>query len=120
MAFTDNKIQSVWEKATKVDNYDENLYRKDLAGAWIKRDQYGQENSFGWEIDHVYPESKGGTDDLLNLRPMQWENNRTKHDDFPSYKTSITSEGNKNVSKQKSYTINYNLLAQLKVKYNLK
>ena len=27
---------AVWEKANEVPGYDPNIYRKDLAGAWIK------------------------------------------------------------------------------------
>ncbi len=31
---------------------------------------------FGWEIAHITPVEEGGTDDLSNLQPIQWENNR--------------------------------------------
>ena len=30
---------------------------------------------YGWEIDHIKPKKDGGSDDLSNLRPLQWEAN---------------------------------------------
>jgi 5-methylcytosine-specific restriction endonuclease McrA len=45
--------------------------------------EYGQTSKYGWEIDHIKPVSKGGTDDLSNLQPLQWENNRRKGDNYP-------------------------------------
>lgn len=81
MAFTEEQIQKVWEKATVVSNNDPNVYRKDECGAWIAKKQYGnRESSFGWEIDHIKPQSKGGGDELSNLRPLQWQNNMSKSD----------------------------------------
>lgn len=29
----------------------------------------------GWEINYIMPVSKGGTDNLSNLSPIQWESN---------------------------------------------
>ena len=87
--FSEEEIQDVWNKAKKIDGEDEDVYRKDYAGAWIKRDEYGNTNStLGWEIDHRKPVAKGGSDELTNLDPLQWNNNRTKSDDFPQWKTS--------------------------------
>lgn len=35
MDFTDNDKISAWSKASIVDGYNENLFRKDACGAWI-------------------------------------------------------------------------------------
>ncbi len=42
------------------------------------------QNGNGWEIDHIKPVAKGGGDELSNLQPLQWQNNRKKGDDFPA------------------------------------
>jgi hypothetical protein len=81
MSFTQEIIQKVWEKGAFVQNNDPKIWRKDQCGAWITRNQYGNRNSqYGWEIDHIRPESDGGGDELSNLRPLQWQNNANKQD----------------------------------------
>ena len=78
-AFSAATIEAVWQKALIVPGYSK--YRKDVCGAWIHRDQYGNTNSgFGWEIDHKTPVALLGSDHIDNLQPLQWENNRHKGD----------------------------------------
>lgn len=81
MTISETTIQRVWEKGTVDSNNSPAEWRKDQCGAWIHRSDYGNRDSdYGWEVDHITPESKGGNDDLSNLRPLQWENNANKQD----------------------------------------
>lgn len=119
MAFDDKTIQNVWEKATKVEGFDPDMFRKDPCGAWIVFNKYGlRDNPYGWEIDHVYPVVMGGDDDLRNLRAMHWRNNASKGDDYPSYIARITSEDNRNKDCYNSHTVNTFLREFIKQKYN--
>ena len=105
--FSDQMVNQVWAKGMPVPGIDSNIWRKDFAGAWINRTCYGRtDNKYGWEIDHLLPEAKGGTDDLTNLNPLQWENNRAKGDNYPEFQTSVTSNGNVNVNTNKSWRVN--------------
>lgn len=116
----ESTIDIIWEKGLKVEGYDPDLYRQDFSGAWIARNAYGdRESVFGWEYDHVYPKSKGGTDEDINIRPINWQNNLSKGDSYPEYVAAITSEDNKNVMKETHCTVGKQLQAKLKNLYGL-
>ena len=89
--WTEEEKREIWNKGEIVPGYDKNIWRKDQCGALIKWNCYGDRSSqtnCGWEIDHRNPVANGGTDDLWNLDPLQWNNNRSKSDDYPEWKTS--------------------------------
>jgi HNH endonuclease len=90
LGFPGTTIQAVWSKASVVPGNDPAIFRKDACGAWIKKSDYGNTDSqYGWEIDHNFPKAKGGTDDLSNLQPLQWENNRHKADNYPQWSCKV-------------------------------
>ena len=86
--FGEDIIEAVWEKGVPDPNF--TSFRRDKCNASMQRGRYGKTVQFGWEIDHIKPVSKGGTDDLSNLQPLQWENNRHKADDFPEWSCRMT------------------------------
>jgi len=96
MSFDDKTKLKVWEKGHEVGNNDPKIYRKDDCGAWIKYSDYGNTDSqYGWEIDHITSKDHDGENDLSNLRPLQWQNNRSKGSG--RLKCSVKAEGTKNI-----------------------
>ena len=107
--FTKEQLDRIWEKGIKVDKYDPNNARKDACGAWMIKNLYNDRTSyFGWEVDHIYPESKlkemgvpqDMIDNICNLRPLNWYNNDSKGSDYPHYQARMKAEVKRNKSGQ--------------------
>lgn len=80
----DPQAERVWRKGVFIPDKDEygklkwspDEWRRDYQGNAIKHDDYGDRGSkFGWEIDHIVAVVDGGSDDIDNLRPLQWAAN---------------------------------------------
>lgn len=97
--FSQNQIDQVWNKASIITGENPNVWRQDTCGAWINKESYGTEDKFGWEIDHKHPVAKGGSDNLSNLQPLHWKNNRNKGDSTSGNYCCVWSEGNTNKSR---------------------
>ena len=77
------KIGEVWDKATPIRGKDRDVWRKDSSGKKIRKASYGTNGEYGWDIDHVKPASKGGSDSLRNLQPLHWKENTKKSNKYP-------------------------------------
>jgi hypothetical protein len=115
----ENDTLKIWNSATIVPEDKENgkTWRKDYCGAWIRFDQHGKEFEYGWEVDHMLPEAKGGTLHFDNLAALHWRNNRSKADNFPEFKRALTSENDKNIEKDDSRCFTKETIKRLKEIY---
>ena len=129
--YTKEQLDKIWEKGLKVDKYNPDFVRKDACGAWIIRELYNDRtSSFGWEVDHIYPESKlqsmevpqDKIDNLINLRPLNWRNNDSKGADYPHYQSKLKAGSIKdekgqdhdlNVRGEDEKEINYDIQQQI-------
>jgi len=116
----------VWQKGIIDTKYDSSLIRKDACGAWIVYDHYGRkDSSFGWEIDHIVPQSylreKGASEDEINnidnLRPLNWRNNESKDKDYPTYVSSVRAVEDRNEEITDSMTVNNEVQEKLHTLY---
>lgn len=114
MNVTEELKKRVWNKAREAKGYDKQNVRLDACNAFMIYDDYGKQSLYGWQIDHVCPvsilEDLGYTDEEIddeqNLRPMNWHNNLSKSDDYPSYTSVVTSDGDRNVKREESKIVN--------------
>ncbi|MDR2834955.1 MAG: HNH endonuclease [Bacteroidales bacterium] len=68
--FTKERLNQIWEKGQKIREKNPNLYRKDIYENIMYKASYGKMSKMGWNVDHSKPQSKGGSDHLNNLQPM--------------------------------------------------
>jgi hypothetical protein len=81
----EQRKRTAWNRASPIDRFDANLWRRDRFGSAIKWTDYGDRSSdYGWEIDHRVPTSLGGLNLASNLEALHWRNNVAKSDSFLS------------------------------------
>ncbi len=76
MEFSDNDLALIWSKGNVESGYNADRFRKDDYGRWMERGEYGnRQHKWGWEVDHIRRDRHGGSNQLSNLRPLNWESN---------------------------------------------
>jgi 5-methylcytosine-specific restriction endonuclease McrA len=78
-----DEVDSVWEKGTPIKGKNPDIYRRDAFGNEIYKPSYGKSGEKSWEIDHVKPLAKGGSENLRNKQPLQTDANGEKGDQYP-------------------------------------
>ena len=80
MAIKDQKDKA-WDNAKRIRGKDPEKYRQDPYGKTIYKASYGKDSDMGWEVDHINPQSKGGSSSPKNLQALNVATNRSKGDD---------------------------------------
>lgn len=70
----------VWSKAKPVKGQDPDVIRQDPYGNELRYSDYGKASKTGWEVDHIKPSARGGSDNLRNLQALKTSVNREKAD----------------------------------------
>jgi len=72
MDWKEEVVEGVWQHARAMSEADPYVWRQDMCGAWIRRDQFGHDGSpFGWKIENI---TSGEPDIPQNLRPFHVRN----------------------------------------------
>lgn len=92
MATQEQKIKA-WNNAKPIRGKNPDTHRQDPNRDTMYKNSYGKNSDMGWEVDHIIPRSRGGSDATHNLQALSTSTNRSKGDSL--VKKSRHSKGNK-------------------------
>ena len=75
------KQEKLGKMQKKIRGKDPDKYRQDPYGSHMYKPSYGKSSEMGWEVDHIKPQSKGGSDATKNLQALNTSLNRSKSND---------------------------------------
>jgi 5-methylcytosine-specific restriction endonuclease McrA len=70
----------VFNLAKPVAGKDPKLYRQDPYKNVMYKHSHGKSSPGGWDIDHIKPSARGGSDSIRNLQALNTTVNRSKGD----------------------------------------
>lgn len=76
----EDQISKAWDSAKKIRGKDPGKYRQDPYGNAMYKPSYGKTSPMGWEVDHITPKARGGSDSQRNLQALNTKVNRSKGD----------------------------------------
>lgn len=107
---------AVWEKASIIEGLDPAVWRNDALGKKIMFSMLKSPTSqWAWNLDHIIPQSRGGSDYICNLQPLNRRDNigfsnKLSRDkvgyDKRTHFTSILLKLKQNTSKQQKLKLN--------------
>ena len=76
----DDQIDKAWNNAKKIRGKDSDMYRKDPYGNTMYRPSCGKNSEMDWDVDHIKPKARGGSDATRNLHALNSKVNKSKGD----------------------------------------
>ena len=77
---TKEQKEKTWNNAKTIKGKDPDKYRQDPYKNTMYKTSYGGNSAMSWEVDHIKPVSRGGSDATRNLQALNTSVNRSKGD----------------------------------------
>ncbi len=75
---TKEQQEKAWNNAKTIRGKDPDIYRQDPYGNTMCKTSYGKASPMGWDVDHIKPVSRGGSDTTRNQQALSASVNRSK------------------------------------------
>lgn len=77
---TNAQKEKAWNNAKTIRGKNHNMYRQDPYCNIMYKPSYGGNSAMSWEVDHIKPVNRGGSDATRNLQALNTSVNRSKGD----------------------------------------
>ncbi|WHQ36455.1 hypothetical protein [Spiroplasma sp. SV19] len=83
------EIRAIWDNTARGGGRNNLLFRRDIAGAFIKLGELNKETEFGWVIEPLLPLEKGGKLEVNNCFAMHWKNAKARRGSLNDWKAAV-------------------------------